>query len=98
VDNVLRLLFDRGESISADRVRSLLDKNKNNSDNQAVEWFHQVLVKDVDLSDYDQLLSLSLSFSFPDAIATASNVSAASAASAMQMSEVKSEVEVSHGH
>lgn len=64
VDNVLRILFDRGEPISVDRVKSLLNKNKN--ENQAEEWFQQVLVKDVDLSDYDQLLSLS----FPDAIAT----------------------------
>lgn len=62
VDNVLRILLDRGDPLSVDTVRLLLDKNKH--ENQAEEWFQQVLVKKVDLSDYDQLLS------FPDAIET----------------------------
>jgi hypothetical protein len=58
VDNALRILFDKGEPISVNAIKLLLDKN--NNENQAEEWLQEVLVKDVDLSDYDQLLSISI--------------------------------------
>jgi hypothetical protein len=83
VDNVLRILFDRGEPISVDTVKMLLKKNKN--ENQAEEWFQQILVKDVDLSNYDQLLSSS--FPFPDAIATTPITPITAIAIATQKSE-----------
>lgn len=71
VDSALRILFDRGEPISVSAIKSLLDLDKNNNENQAKGWFQEVLIKDVDLSDYDQLLSISIAIPTTPAAAAA---------------------------
>lgn len=76
VDHALRELLGGGEPLSVDRVKWLLAKKKN--ENQGEEWYQEVSVKIVDLSDYDQLLW------FEEAIAPPPT---APIATAFQMSE-----------
>ncbi len=55
VNLALQVLFDREETISSDAVKAILDSQK-------IEWsVHDVCVKDVDLSTYDELLYVPVS-------------------------------------
>jgi hypothetical protein len=53
VDNALRLLFDRNQSISAPAVKAILAE-KENLDKS---WFEGICINETDLSVFDQLLS-----------------------------------------
>jgi len=54
VGNALRILLDKGESISLDTVKSVLEKEGKKD----AGWFQEVMVSEVDLSDYDDLLAI----------------------------------------
>jgi transposase len=55
VDNALRILFDRGQSISLDAVKTTMEEKGG----QDKFWFQNISVSSVDLSSFDQLLSSS---------------------------------------
>ncbi|MDQ1352216.1 MAG: hypothetical protein QG657_2522 [Acidobacteriota bacterium] len=61
VDNALRILFDRGQAISMDAVKAILEEKEN----QDKLWYQTLSVSGVDLSLFDQLLSLPASLSSP---------------------------------
>lgn len=53
VDSALRILFDRGETISVDAVKGILEEKKG-SDKY---WYQNISIREVDLTSFDQLLS-----------------------------------------
>ncbi len=53
VDNALRILFDRGEPITVEAVKAILEENEGHDK----YWYQNISIKEVDLSVFDQLLS-----------------------------------------
>ncbi len=53
VDNALRVLFDRGKTITVEAVKAILEEKEGHDK----YWYQNISIKEVDLSAFDQLLS-----------------------------------------